>query len=139
MRSYDHIFLDITIGVDYYIVDGGDQVSNRASITNISAYLARVKNLLSAGKYDFVPRGKNVQALSQYGLTITDVKNEILDFEVRDYYKGPKLDFDASRPGDVWEFKRNIDGIPFYVKVKIVQENGEDVLKCLSFHEDEFV
>ena len=114
-------------------------MSNRASITDISAYLAKVKKLLSADKYNFVPRRKNMLALSQHGLTIIDAKNEILGLEVKDYYKGPKADLDAGRPGDVWEFKRNIDGTPFYVKVKIDQENGEDALKCLSFHEDEFV
>lgn len=113
-------------------------MSSRASTTDISAYLAQVKNLISAGKYDFVPRRKNMLALSKHGLTITDAKNEILDLEVKDYYKGPKTDLDARRPGDVWEFKRNIDGAPFYVKVKIIQEDGEDILKCLSFHEDEF-
>lgn len=25
-----------------------------------------------------------------------------------------------------------------YVKVKIVQENGVDILKCTGFHEDDF-
>lgn len=25
-----------------------------------------------------------------------------------------------------------------YVKIKIVQENGEDILKCIGFHEDDF-
>lgn len=53
-------------------------MSNQASTSDIAAYLARVKKLLSTGKYDFVPRRKNMQALAQYGLTITDVKNEIL-------------------------------------------------------------
>lgn len=80
MRSYDHIFLDTTFGIDYYIVDGGDQVSSRASATDISAYLAKVKNLVSAGKYDFVPRRKNMLALSKHGMTITDAKSEILEF-----------------------------------------------------------
>lgn len=27
----------------------------------------------------------------------------------------------------------------FYVKLKIAQENGKDVLKCIGFHEDDFV
>ena len=36
------------------------------------------------------------------------------------------------------EFKKNIDGMQFYVKVKIAQENGEDILKCIGFHEDDF-
>lgn len=53
-------------------------MSNQARMSDIAAYLTRVKNLLSAGKYDFVPRRKNMQ------------------------------------------------------------ENGEDILKCLGFHEDDF-
>lgn len=114
-------------------------MSNQASLSDIAAYLSEVKRLLSAGKYDFVPRRKNMQALAQRGFTVNDAKNEILELVVGDYYKGPKQDLNPSRPGDIWEFKKNIDGMQFYVKVKIIQENGEDILKCLSFHEDDFV
>lgn len=113
-------------------------MSNRADISDIANFLEKGKNLISTGKYDFVPRRKNMQALAKNGLTITDAKNEILGLVVGDYYKGPKQDFDSDRPGDIWEFKKNIDGIQFYVKVKIVQENGEDILKCIGFHEDDF-
>lgn len=63
-------------------------MSNQASTSDIAAYLTNVKKLLSAGKYDFVPRRKNMQALAQHGLTITDAKNEILGLVVSDYYKG---------------------------------------------------
>lgn len=113
-------------------------MSNQASTSDIASYLTEVKKLLSAGKYVFVPRRKNMQALAQHGLTIADAKNEILGLVVGDYYKGPKQDFDLNRPGDIWEFKKHIDGMQFYVKVKIVQENGADILKCLAFHEDDF-
>ncbi len=111
---------------------------NNANKLDISKYLAEVKRLLSAGKYDFVPRRKNLQALAQHGLSIADVKNEIFGLVVNDYYKGPKQDFDTNRPGEIWEFKKCVDGIQFYVKLKIVQENGENILKCLSFHEADF-
>ena len=113
-------------------------MSNQASGSDIASYLTEVKRLLSAGKYDFVPRRKNMQTLAQHGLTIADAKNEILGLVVGDYYKGPKQDFDPKRPGDIWEFKKQIDGMKFYVTVKIVQDNGEDILKCLAFHEDDF-
>ncbi len=113
-------------------------MNNQTNAADITAFLAKAKELISAGKYDFVPRRKNMQALAQSGLTITDAKNEILGLTVGDYYKGPKRDFDSNRPGDIWEFKKEIVGMKFYVKVKIVQENGEDVLKCLGFHEDDF-
>ena len=79
-----------------------------------------------------------MQALAKHGLTIKDAKNEILGLVVGDYYKGPKKDLDPKRPGAVWEFKKVIDGMEFYIKVKIVQENGEDILKCIGFHEDDF-
>ncbi len=113
-------------------------MSNQTGAADIAAYLTEVKRLLSAGKYDFVPRRKNMQALALHGLTITDAKDEILGLVVNDYYKGPKQDLDQNRPGDIWEFKKDIDGMKFYIKVKIVQENGENILKCLAFHEDDF-
>lgn len=113
-------------------------MSDQTGNSDIITVLEKAKKLISEGKYDFVPRRKNMQALAQHGLTITDAKEEILGLLVSDYYKGPKKDFDKNRPGDIWEFKKEIDGILFYVKFKIVQENNEDVLKCLGFHEDDF-
>ena len=113
-------------------------MGNQAGTTDIAAFLEKVKRLISTGKYDFVPRRKNMQALAQHGFTVTDAKTEILGLVVGDYYKGPKQDFDPNRPGDVWEFKKDIDGTVFYVKIKVVKENGEDILKCLGFHEDDF-
>ena len=80
-----------------------------------------------------------MQALAAHGLTITDAKSEILSLVVRDYYKGPKLDHDSNRPGDIWEFKKMVCGMQFYVKLKISQESGEDILKCIGFHEDDFI
>ena len=120
------------------MTQGGSYVGNKTSESEIILFLERVKRLISTGKYDFVPRRKNMQALSTHGITMADAKAEILGLVVGDYYKGPKQDYDPNKPGDIWEFKKNVDGILFYVKVKIVQENGEDVLKCLGFHEDEF-
>ena len=113
-------------------------MGRRASTSDIVTFLTNAKELLAVGKYDFVPRRKNMQALAQHGLTITDAKNEILGLVVGDYYKGPKQDLDPNRPGDIWEFKKNVDGIQFYVKLKIVQENGRDILKCIGFHEDDY-
>lgn len=78
-----------------------------------------------------------MHSLARYGLTIDDAKSEIFDLSINDYYKGPKKDFDTRRPGEIWEFKKDIDGTIFYIKIKIVDEDGEKVLKCIGFHEDE--
>lgn len=71
-------------------------------------------------------------------MTIKDAKEKILALTANDYYKGPKQDFDPLQPGDIWEFKKTVDVERFYVKLKIQNMNGDDILKCLSFHEDDF-
>lgn len=113
-------------------------MSNQASAPDILSFLAQAKKLMAAGSYVFVPRRKNLQALSNHGLTVADAKDEILGLMVSDYYKGPKKDFDRGQPGDIWEFKKTVDDEQFYVKLKIQNRNGKDILKCLSFHEDEY-
>ena len=92
---------------------------NQASASDVSAFLAKAKKLMAAGKYVFVPRGTNMQALSDHGLTIADAKSEIIGVVVGDYYKGSKQGFDPAQPGDIWKFKKDVDGEQFYVKLKI--------------------
>ena len=107
-------------------------------LSDIRTFLTEAKSLIASGRYDFVPRKKNMQALAVYGLSLADAKADIFELVVSDYYKGPKKDFDSNRPGDIWEFKKEIDGIQFYIKLKITKENGMNILKCIGFHEDNF-
>lgn len=113
-------------------------MARQASSSDVSAFLQDAKILLSTGRFTLIPRKKNMQTLARYGWTIADVKDEILGLVVTDYYKGPKQDLDAERPGDIWEFKKEIDGGQFYVKLKISPIGSGRILKCLSFHEDDF-
>lgn len=116
---------------------GINSLGNTADILKVTAILDRAKELILNNDFDFVPRRKNMQALAECGLTIMDAKEEILSLRAENYYKGPKKDFD--RPGEIWEFKKLINGASFYIKFKIVLENDKVVLKCIGFHEDEFV
>ena len=50
-------------------------MSNQASTSDISSFLAQAKRLIAAGNYVFVPRGKNLKALSDHGLTVKDAKD----------------------------------------------------------------
>lgn len=113
-------------------------MGKKTNTEEIFTFLENAKNLISLGRYQFITRRKNLQALAQNGLTIESAMDEILDLVVADYYKGPKQDFDKNRPGEIWEFKKKINGIPFYIKMKIDQENGKILCKCLGFHEDEY-
>lgn len=109
---------------------------NTASREEIASFLENSKKLISQGAFILIPRRKNMQALAEYGLTIMDAKEEILDLRTSDYYKGPKKDFDM--PGVIWEFKKVIHGKKFYIKLKIEVENQRVVLKCIGFHKDDF-
>lgn len=80
-------------------------MNNIANISDIAIFLENAKALISAGRYDFVPRRKNMQSLAQHGLTITDAKAELLELVVRDYYKGPKQDFNLDKPGTYGNLK----------------------------------
>lgn len=111
---------------------------NKNNNSDILKFLAEAKNLVIEKKFIFVPRKKNLQSLASCGLTILDAKDEILSLKAKDYYKGPKQDFDVSQPGDIWEFKKQIEGKQFYIKLKIQIQEDETILKCLSFHTDEF-
>lgn len=112
-------------------------MGNTASKEEIRFLLEKAKRLISSQKFDFVPRRKNMQSLAKYGLMIKDAKDEILELTIGNYYKGPKKDFD--RPGEIWEFKKDINGTLFYIKIKIVIECGDEILKCIGFHDDDFV
>lgn len=100
-------------------------------------YLVAIKKLATDGCYDFVPRRKNMLSLMQCGMTIDDAIDELLELTIGNYYSGPQMDRDNNRCGEVWVFKKNVDGKTFYIKTKIDTQGSEDVVKILSFHEDE--
>lgn len=121
------------------IYTGSKLVSkNTNNNSDILKFLTEAKKLVIEKKFTFVPRKKNMQSLASCGLTIIDAKDEILSLKAKDYYKGPKQDFDTSQPGDIWEFKKRIDNRQFYIKLKIQVQDEEMILKCLSFHTDDF-
>ena len=107
-------------------------MAEKIKTEDIIEFLVNAKELVALGK-------KNMQSLASHGLTLEDAKSVIFELTVADYYKGPKRDLDSNRPGYIWEFKKTIDNFQFYIKVKIVCEGNENILKCIGFHEDEFV
>lgn len=86
-------------------------------INKINLYLIKIKKLLSSGKYDFVPRKKNLDSLSTLGFTI---------------------DYDKDKIGKIWVFKKKLEGYKFYIKLKIVSEDNNDILRYISFHKDKY-
>lgn len=122
--------IDITYFSAYTVLIRGCSLPGKL----VLQYLESVKRLVSSGRWAFIPRKKNLDSLALYGLTVQDAKQEILSLDSSDYERGPEPDYSYS--GDIWIFKRCIDGTDFYIKLKIDMANdGMEIVKCLSFHD----
>lgn len=102
-----------------------------------------VKKLVSQGRRQFVkrqgyiaPDGVKInylQALLE--LDISDIEeawNYVLSLTPSHYHSGPAKDRDRPEGADIWVFKRKINEIDTYIKLKI-DDRG---CVCISFHRD---
>lgn len=115
------------------------------------AYLKKIKELIKVGKCILVPRerdGKDfLEQLLELGITDEDVVWEEIESLTMDHYKGgPEADRDAiSEEKTVLKFKKYIDDIPVYIKLKYEETESSVLVKgntprgcvCISFHKDE--
>ena len=69
-------------------------------------------------------------------MTIKDAVEIILDLNSKDYYDGPKSDYDYSQ-GEIWEIIKKVDKTDFYIKLKIEEYVEGEFLICILFHESE--
>ena len=74
----------------------------------------------------------NLKTLAKLEMTIDDVKKEILSLSVMEYCAGPLKD--PKIRGDVWIFKKVIQGEDIYVKLKLWGDKRDLEVRVLSFH-----
>ncbi|MCZ6803628.1 MAG: toxin [Proteobacteria bacterium] len=79
---------------------------------------------------DLVPRIGNMETLRYLGITKNNLEEILLGLSVADYCKGPIPDKD--KPGELWEFGKDMDGEEVYIKLKVVK--ALNLAKCISFH-----
>lgn len=58
----------------------------------LELFLKECKERVQLGKWTLIPREKNINSIRKMGLTLEDVKDIILDLEVKDYFRGPSED-----------------------------------------------
>jgi hypothetical protein len=112
------------------------RVSDRITpVSDIELFLEQIKReITKPNRFVFVKRRENMDCLANLGLSIKAAENEIMSLTYQDYDRGPLPDHDQTRPGSVWEFIKNVDGIEVYIKLKMDPNRG---CVCLSFHESE--
>lgn len=84
----------------------------------------------SSSGIELVPREGNMLTLSYLGITKKNLEEILLGLSVADFCKGPIPD--DSKPGELWEFGKDMDGEEVYIKLKVVKELN--LAKCISFH-----
>jgi len=81
--------------------------------------------------FSFYPRDESLDTIARLGITIPQVKKEILGLTYEDYYRGPITDT-GPKGGEYWEFGKTICGQEVFIKLKTVSEHG--IAICFSFH-----
>lgn len=100
-------------------------------LADVRLFLLFVKEAVSEKKRRFLKR--NIDCLGELGITsIKDAWVEILAIKPGDYFRGPTPDVNRIDGTMVWEFKKYVNGIYTYIKLKY-DDRG---CVCMSFHKD---
>lgn len=98
--------------------------------------LAKMKKLINLNhkRFEHRPDRDYLKDLAVFRLTEEEAWKIILTLNANSYFPDPKPNY--STDGDTLIFKRKIQGIMAYIKLKIeINKSGEEVV-CLSFHKD---
>lgn len=79
----------------------------------------------------FGGREKNMNTLTELGITAKYRDEIVKQISVNDYYKGPKTNT-MNNLGDMWMFGKTINKKEVYIKITLGQTNSQAV--CISFH-----
>ena len=95
-------------------------------------FLKKFKKAAKESGLDIIPTQKNRNAIIDLGITKKIRKEIIFKLKNKNYHSGPTPDRD--KPGDIWVFREEYDGIEIYIKLKLSTKEYGDKAKCLSFH-----
>jgi len=108
-----------------------EETMTESQETDILAFLAEFKRLVSGGRFSIVNRRKNREALLALGITENQRKECLLNLRKSDYSEGPLKD--KKLGGEVWIFGRELNGAEVYIKIAVNEYNGKHAV-CISFH-----
>ena len=98
--------------------------------------LTRMKLLVYQHKRRFqIRKDRNYKdELAKIGITVNDAWNHILSLNSNFYYPDTKMSYRQSK--DTLIFKKTINNILVYIKLKIEKKENDEEVVCLSFHKD---
>ena len=99
--------------------------------------LSRMKKLIKEGHRRFEQRKDRdyLEELLELGITEEEAWNIILQLNENSFFIDPKPNY--SKDEDALIFKRLVNGMNVYIKIKIEYRDMKEETVCLSFHKDE--
>jgi hypothetical protein len=95
------------------------------------------KALIRGSRYYIKKHHKNVQTLTDLGITYKIREQILLELIAYDYSSGPNSDENGI--ADYWIFGKDIDNVEIYIKLQIVVfSDGDEQGVCISFHPSEY-
>ena len=89
---------------------------------------------LKQRRFEVRPDRDYVMDLLEIGITEEEAWNRILELNNNFYYIDPKPNYSVI--GESLTFKREINEVMTYIKIKIEERNEQEEVVCLSFHKD---
>lgn len=110
-------------------------MGTQVSISEVNKALIRIKSAITAGRYQFINRKKNLESMAAAGLLPRHVVQQILSLSYKNYLHGPEQEKDSNFPdGELFIFGCVIDSFEFFIKLKLYQQSNGEWCTCLSFH-----
>jgi hypothetical protein len=104
---------------------------------NVGDFLDECRELIQQRKVDpFTNDLDTKNTLDMLGYSIRAMLQEIKELESTHLHKGPKKDKNSKYPGEIWEFKKEVQGTLLYIKLKIRVICDRKELFVMSFHPD---
>ncbi len=84
---------------------------------------------------EILNRDKNFEFQYKYDLSKDQIVHEIKNLTISDYIDGPVQDDNPDRKHPLWIFKKYVQKVYCYIKLKLI--NKGRIVIVVSFHEDE--
>lgn len=109
----------------------------KATKDEVEKVLEDMRWALDNGKTSPIDRAKNINTLTQLGITWSVAKRTLYSLTSRDYISGPDVDRDYPDSDRFWKFRKKLSGEYIYIKFKVLyQVDGS--LKIVSYHIDDY-
>lgn len=102
----------------------------------VEDFLTECCDLIDKRQVDlFLNDYDNRSTMELMGYNPRAVMQEIKELKANNLYEGPIGDHNSKHGGYVWIFKKEVNGVLLYIKLKIRLRNGKEVF-LMSFHPD---